>query len=59
MARTRTTYYPVIHHDKGVTHAMHTKAISNYIDSKTTFFDIQRREQIIKFLDTKIKTYYK
>jgi hypothetical protein len=29
---------------------------ANYIDSNTTFFDVQRREQIIKFLDTKIKT---
>jgi integrase/recombinase XerD len=29
---------------------------ANHIDSGTTLFDIQRREQIIKFLDTKIKT---
>jgi hypothetical protein len=28
---------------------------ANYVDSNTTFFDIQTREQIIKFLDTKIK----
>ena len=27
-----------------------------YIDSNTTFFDVKRTEQIIKFLDTKIKT---
>jgi hypothetical protein len=27
-----------------------------HIDSGITLFDIQRREQIIKFLDTKIKT---
>ena len=29
---------------------------SRCIDHITTFFDVQRREQIIKFLDTKIKT---
>ena len=29
---------------------------ANYIDPNTTFFDIKRTEQIIKFLDTKIKT---
>jgi integrase/recombinase XerD len=29
---------------------------ANYINSSITFFDIQTREQIIKFLDTKIKT---
>jgi site-specific recombinase XerD len=29
---------------------------ANHIDPNTTFFDVQRREQIIKFLDTKIKT---
>ncbi len=29
---------------------------ANCINSNTTFFDIQTREQIIKFLDTKIKT---
>jgi hypothetical protein len=35
------------------------KAIMNFvnqIDPNTTFFDVQRRQQIIKFLDTKIKT---
>jgi hypothetical protein len=29
---------------------------ANHIDPNTTFFDVQRREQIIKSLDTKIKT---
>ena len=29
---------------------------ANHIDPNATFFDIKRTEQIIKFLDTKIKT---
>ena len=28
---------------------------SNYFDSNTTFYDINKKEQILSFLDTKIK----
>ena len=28
---------------------------SNYFDSNTTFYDINKNEQILSFLDTKIK----
>ena len=28
---------------------------SNFFDSNTTFYDINRKEQILSFLDTKIK----
>ena len=29
---------------------------SNYYDSNTTFYDINKKEQILSFLDTKIKS---
>ena len=28
---------------------------SNYLDSNTTLYDIKKKEQILSFLDTKIK----